>query len=181
MSRLTIPARDAAPTGSQPILDNVHRQLGVVPNFYRLLASSPATLTAVSVFGAALGKALDVKTREKIAVAVAQTNGCDYCLSAHTYIGQNLARIAPDELARNRRGASSDPRTEAILRFAVKVAETRGKIADADLAAIKVAGLTDGEIVEVVAVVAENFLTNLLNNVAQTDIDFPPVHAVDAA
>lgn len=181
MSRITVPTRDAAPTASQPILEAVNKQLGVVPNLFRLAALSPAALTAMTGLSGALGKALDVKTRERIALATAQVNGCDYCLSAHTYLGLNLAKIPPEEIAMNRKGASADPKANAAVHFAAKVAQSRGKVSDADLAAVKLAGFSDAQIVEIVAIVAENFLTNLLNNVAETDIDFPVVRAAEAA
>jgi uncharacterized peroxidase-related enzyme len=181
MSRIAIPARDAAPAASQPLLDAVHKQLGVVPNLFRLISLSPAALQGFLGLSGALTKALDVKTRERIALAVAQVNGCDYCLSAHTYLGLNLAKIDSAEIALNRRGASSDPKAQAAVRFAARVAETRGKVANADIEAVKAAGYTDAQIVEIVAVVAENVLTNFANNVAETEVDFPVVRAADAA
>jgi uncharacterized peroxidase-related enzyme len=181
MSRIAIPTRDTAPAAAQPILDAVSRQLGVVPNLYRLTALSPATLTGLTGLGAALTKTLDVKTRERIALAVAEINGCDYCLSAHSYIGLNLAKIAPDEIALNRQGRSGDPKADAAVRFAAKVADTRGHVGDADLEAVRAAGFTDAEVVEIVGVVVENFFTNFLNNVAETDIDFPVVRVAKAA
>ena len=108
MSRLPIPDFDTAPDASKPILEAVHKQLGVVPNMFRLIAASPAALEGFAGNNAALAKTLDVKTRERIALAVAQVNGCDYCLSAHTYLGLNLAKLTPEEVARNRRGRSGD-------------------------------------------------------------------------
>jgi AhpD family alkylhydroperoxidase len=107
MSRLTTPARDDVPEASKPILDAVNKQLGVVPNMFRLFATSPAALTRLTSLSGALSKALDVKTRERIALAVAQVNGCSYCLSAHTYLGLNLAKISPEEIALNRKGKTS--------------------------------------------------------------------------
>jgi uncharacterized peroxidase-related enzyme len=181
MSRIAVPARDEAPAASQPILDAVNKQLGVVPNLFRLAALSPAALAGMTSLSGALAKTLDVKTRERIAIATAQINGCDYCLSAHTYLGLNLAKITPEEVALNRKGASGDPKADAAVRFAAKVAQSRGKVSDADLAAVRQAAFTDAQVVEIVAVVAENFLTNLLNNVAGTDIDFPVVLTAEAA
>jgi len=177
MSRIAIPTREAAPAAAQPLLDAVNNQLGVVPNLFRLVALSPAALQGMLGLSGALSKALGVKTRERIALAVAQVNGCDYCLSAHTYLGLNLAKIDAAEIALNRQGGSSDPKADAAVRFAAKVAEARGKVTDADLAAVKAAGYSDAEVIEIVGVVAENVLTNFVNNVAQTDIDFPVVHA----
>jgi len=177
MSRIAIPTRDEAPAAAQPLLDAVAKQLGVVPNLFRLVALSPAALTGYLGLNAALTKALDVKTRERIALAVAQVNGCDYCLSAHTYLGLNLAKLNEAEVALNRAGASADPKADAAVRFAAKVTRARGHVSDTDLAAVRAAGFSDAQIVEIVTVVAENVLTNFVNLVAETDIDFPIVRA----
>lgn len=180
MSRISIPSRDDAPEASKPTLDAIHKQLGVVPNLFRLIGSSPAALTAFTGFQGALAKTLDVKTRERIALAVAQVNGCDYCLSAHTYIGLNLVKISPEEIALNRKGASGDVKANAAVRFAAKVAKERGHVSDADIAAVRDGGFTDAQVVEIVALVAENSFTNYLNEVAKTEIDFPVVNAAAA-
>ena len=181
MSRLAAPARDDVPEASKPILDAVHKQLGVVPNMFRLIAASPAALQGFTANNGALAKTLDVKTRERIALAVAQVNGCDYCLSAHSYLGLNLAKITPEEIALNRKGDSGDAKADAAVRFAAKVVRERGQVSDGDIKAVRDAGFSDGQIVEIIAVSAENIFTNLLNVVAQTDIDFPVVHAAEAA
>ena len=181
MSRLAIPARDDVPEASKPILDAVNKQLGAVPNMFRVLAQSPAALQGFAGNNAALAKTLDVRTRERIALAVAEINGCDYCLSAHSYLALNLAKLSPEEVERNRRGESGDAKAHAAVSFAAKVVQGRGHVTDADIAAVRQAGFSDGEIVEIVAVAAENVFTNLLNTVAATDIDFPVVSARHAA
>lgn len=181
MSRLPIPDLDTAPHASKPILEAVHNQLGVVPNMFRLVSLSPATLEGFTGNNAALARTLDVKTRERIALAVAQVNGCEYCLSAHTYLGLNLAKLSPEEIARNRAGGSGDAKADAAVRFAAKVVRERGQVGDADIAALRDAGYADSQIIEIVAVAAENIFTNLINNVARTDIDFPVVSAEQAA
>jgi uncharacterized peroxidase-related enzyme len=181
MSRLSIPTREEAPAGSQPILDAVHKQLGVVPKMFRLIAQSPVALQGFAANNGALTKALDVKTRERIALAVAQVNGCDYCLSAHTYLGLNLAKISPEEIALNRHGESGDAKANAAVKFAATVVRERGHVSDDDIKAVRDAGFSDGQIVEIISVTAENVFTNLLNTVAETDIDFPVVRAAEAA
>lgn len=180
MSRLPIPDFDSAPAASRPILEAVHKQLGVVPNMFRLIATSPAALEGYTGNNGALSRALDVKTRERIALAVAQVNGCDYCLSAHTYLGLNLANLTPDEVARNRTGRSGDAKADAAVGFAAKVVRERGRVSESDITGLREAGYTDGQIVEIVALAAENVFTNLINNVAETDIDFPVVTASQA-
>jgi uncharacterized peroxidase-related enzyme len=177
MSRITIPARDAVPEASKPLLDAVEKQLGVVPNLFRLLALSPAALSGFTGLNAANARMLDVRTRERIAIAVAQANACDYCLSAHTYLALNLAKVSPEDAALARKGHSADTRADAAVQFAWQVAQKRGQINDAELAALKLAGYSEAQVVEIIVIVAENVLTNFLNNVAQTDIDFPVVSA----
>jgi uncharacterized peroxidase-related enzyme len=181
MSRLSIPTLDNAPEASKPTLEAVHKQLGVVPNLFRLIGNSPAALTAFTGFQGALSKTLDLKTRERIAIAVAQVNGCDYCLSAHTYLGLNMAKISPEEITLNRKGASGDAKANAAAQFAARVTKERGHVGDADIKAVRDAGFTDAQIVEIIAIVAENSFTNYLNEVAKTDIDFPVVLTADAA
>ena len=181
MSRLAIPARDDVPEASKPILDAVQKQLGVVPNMFRLIAQSSAALQGFTANNGALTKTLDVKTRERIALAVAQVNGCDYCLSAHSYLGLNLAKISPEEVALNRAGESGDAKANAAVHFPAKVVRERGHVTEADIKAVRDTGYSDGQIVEILAVTAENIFTNLLNVVAETDIDFPIVRASNAA
>lgn len=181
MSRIAIPPREDSPAKSQPLLDAVEQQLGVVPNLFRLVGNSPAALEGYLGLNGALGRTLDAKTRERIALAIAQANGCDYCLSAHSYLGLNLAKIDDAEIALNRAGHSGDSKADAALVFARKVLDARGRVSDADLAAVRLAGFTEAQVIEIVAVVALNVLTNYINNVAETDIDFPVVLAVQAA
>src|ERR1700729_4361023 len=140
MSRVTVPSRDSAPAASQPLLDGVHKKLGVVPNVFRLAALSPAALEGFLGLNGALSKALDVRTRERIAIAVAEVNGCDYCLSAHTYLALNLAKISPEDAALARKGSSTDAKAGTAVSFAVLVAGTVGGVSDADIAAVKAAG-----------------------------------------
>jgi uncharacterized peroxidase-related enzyme len=179
MSRIQTPATIAdAPEKAQPLLEAVNKQLGVVPNMFRLISTSPQALEGYLGMSGALAKgALPPQTRERIALAVAEVNGCSYCLSAHTYLGKNLAKLDDAEITANRNGASNDPKADAAVRFAAQVARARGHIADADLAAVKLAGYSDAQVVEIVQHVALNTWTNYFNEVFRTDIDFPVVTA----
>jgi uncharacterized peroxidase-related enzyme len=176
MSRITIPAPDQTPADSLPLLDAVNKQLGVVPNLMKLVGNSPAALEGYLSLNGALGKGtLGTKTGERIALAVAELNGCSYCLSAHSYLGSNLAQLDPAELDANRHGTSSDPKAAAAVRFATQIVNARGHVTDAELAAVHAAGYSSAEIIEIILHVALNTLTNYVNEVAKTDIDFPVV------
>jgi uncharacterized peroxidase-related enzyme len=160
---------------AKPMLDAVHRKLGMTPNMMKTMATSPAVLKGYLDLAGALGDAsIPPRTQELIALAVAEANGCDYCLSAHTAIG-GLFKIPAAELDAARDAANADPKTAAFLRFARIVVETRGKVADVDVAALRAAGATDAQVAEVVAIAALNVFTNLFNNVAATEVDFPRV------
>jgi uncharacterized peroxidase-related enzyme len=177
MSR--IPAVDPSTTTgkAKDLLEAVHQSLGIIPNLYRVIAQSPAALEGALGLVGGLGHGkLGARLREQIAIAVAEVNGCDYCLSAHTAIGKGL-KLSDAELALAREGRASSPRDEAALRFARRVVERRGRIDDADLADVRRAGFDDGQIVELVANTVLNVFTNYLNHVADTDIDFPVVRS----
>jgi uncharacterized peroxidase-related enzyme len=183
MARIPIPATiDSAPAGSRALLEAVKKQLGVVPNLFRLVANSPAALEGYLGMHGALGKgALPAPTRERIALAVAEINGCSYCLSAHTYLARELAKLDDAEVAANRAGGSRDAKADAAVRFAAAVAGERGHVRPEDLARVRAAGYDDAQIIEIVQHVALNTWTNYINEVAQTDIDFPMVPARKAA
>jgi len=179
MPRLLTPASiEASPTAGQPLLHAVEKQLGVVPNLFRVVGNSPAALEGYLGLNGALGKGeLEAATRERIALAVAEVNACDYCLSAHTYLGKNLAKLSEAEIAANRDGMSTDSKADAAVRFAVKLVKARGHVSDADVQAVKKAGYNDAQVIEIVLHVALNTLTNYVNEVAKTEIDFPVVTA----
>jgi uncharacterized peroxidase-related enzyme len=179
MSRLPIPASiEASPAASQPLLEAVKKQLGVVPNLFRLVGNSPAALEGYLGLNGALARgALEAPTRERIALAVAEVNGCDYCLSAHSYLGKNLAKLSDAEIAANRDGGSADPKADAAVRFAVELVNSRGHVSEADVKAVRQAGYSDAQVIEIVLHVALNTLTNYVNEMAKTEIDFPVVTA----
>jgi uncharacterized peroxidase-related enzyme len=182
MSRITTPASiEAAPAASQPLLHTVQKQLGSVPNLFRVASNSPAALEGYLGMSGALAKGrLPVATRERIALAVAELNGCDYCLAAHSFIGRAMAKLDDAEIHANREGRSNDAHADAAVRFAVQVLRQRGHVSDADVRAVKDAGYDDAQVVEIVQHVALNTWTNYLNSVAGTVLDFPAVQALAA-
>ncbi len=176
MLRISIPSVEQSPAASKPLLDAVHKQLGVVPNLMKLVGNSPAALEGYLSLNGALAKGkLDVSVRERIALAMAEFNGCSYCLSAHTYLGKNVAKLSDADMDSARTAHSADPKSSAALKFALRVASEHGRVSDADVQMLRAAGFDDASIVEIVLNVALNVLTNYINNVANTTIDFPQV------
>ena len=177
MSRLTQLNDDNASPAAAELFGAIKSKVGMVPNLYRVLANEPSALTATLGFNEALGKgSFTPQIREAIALSVAGANNCDYCASAHTAISKNL-KVDDAEIAARLGGRSSDPKLAAILAFANAVVDKRGFVSDDDLATAKDAGLNEGEIVETIVNVVANILTNYVNHVAETEIDFPVVKA----
>lgn len=182
MSRIRIPSPDQTPPATIPLLAGVRQQLGVVPNLMKVVGHSPAALAGYLDLNAALAKgSLGVQTGERIALAVAEINACRYCLAAHSYLGRHVAKLDDAEIGAARNGGSGDAHADAAVRFAASVARERGHVSDAALQAVKGAGYSDAQVMEIVVHVALNTLTNYVNEVAQTDIDFPAVDARRAA
>ena len=181
MPRIT-PLDPSTATGETAAhLETVRKMLGGTPNLFTTTSHSSAALGAlVSLFGFAGRTSLGARTAEQIALAVAERNGCGYCLSAHTALGK-LRGLDEATLTAARSAEAPDARTAAVLTFAVEILETRGHIDDASVRAARDAGITDAEIVEVVFLVALNVFTNYMNSVAHTTIDFPIVLPHDLA
>lgn len=182
MSVIPTPATiDDAPEASRPILEAVRKQFGAVPNIFRLVSTSPVALDALAGLQGALGKGrLPVATRERLALTMAEANGCDYCLSAHSYTGARFARLDGAEIAAARAGTSSDPKAAAAVAFARALTAARGAVAPAEVEKVRAAGYGDAEILEIIAHVALNTFTNYVNEALGTEIDFPRVDRLAA-
>ncbi len=170
------PLNPATTTGpAKSLFDGVQAKLGMVPNLFRVLGNAPAALNGYLSFSAALsGGGFDPKLREQIALAIAESNQCGYCLSAHTFIGSRLGLTA-QEIADARHANAADGRVAAILKLARSIVVQRGEIGAAGLEQAQAAGLTDAEIIETVANVALNIFSNYVNHIAGTVVDFPEV------
>ncbi len=155
------------------VLEAAKKKMGGVPNLLSTMANSPAVANSYLAFSNAIGEGtLSASLRERIALAVGQANDCNYCLAAHSTLGK-MAGLSEDEMFKARAGTASDAKDAAIIGFSRKLVENRGNVSDGDLETIRVAGVSDGEIGEIVANVALNIFTNYFNHVADTDVDFP--------
>lgn len=176
MTRLKAINPDEATGKTKELFSAIQSKLGMVPNMMRTMGNSPSLLESyLNLNGTLAQGALGPKTGELLALAVAERNACDYCLSAHTFIGEKLVHIDPAALQDARHGNAAYVKISAALKLAVILVDKKGLVNDADVDTAKAAGLTDGEIGEVVGHVALNILTNYFNNTANTVIDFPIV------
>lgn len=173
MSRLTTPVADDITAAAQATLDAVGKQFGFVPNMFALLASNPAVLDIVMSLQGATARVLDAKTRHTIALAVSEANGCEYCLAVHSYVSSEMGGMSGDDIELARAGSAVDPKRAAVARFVQLLIETRGKVSDAELGAVRGAGYSDAQILGIVAVAVQTLLTNFINNVNRTVVDIP--------
>jgi uncharacterized peroxidase-related enzyme len=173
MSRINPVNKETANPKSLEILVAVEKALGIVPNMVSTMAQSPAVANAYVSFSTALSHgALPAKIREALALTVSEANSCNYCVSAHTFLG-GKAGLSEHDILNARRATSDEPKVAAALAFARKINDARGRVNDADVAALRQQGFTDGEIAEIIAHVALNIFTNYFNIAAGTEIDFP--------
>jgi uncharacterized peroxidase-related enzyme len=167
------PARSTGET--KELFEGVKSKFGKTSNAIRVLGNSPAALKGYLGLSRALADGvLPARLREQIALTVAEINGCGYCLSFHTLAGR-AAGLSEQDVIAARCSNAVDGKSDAALKLARAIALHRGQIADRDLQAARGAGLNDAEMVEVALHVGLNTMTNFLNNVARTVIDFPEV------
>jgi len=166
---------------SQELLAGVHKLLGGTPNMFKTLAHSSSSLGfAVAGFTGFGESKLPPSLREQIALTVAGANSCDYCASAHTTLGK-MHHVSEDELSQNLRARSCDPKVHVALTFVKKLVDERGRVSDADVNAVRKAGYSEGEILDLVTVTTFNIFTNYINHVAGTEIDFPRIYTLQTA
>ena len=174
MPRVNIDTQHVS-SASQALLGQIHQAFGATPNMFKAVSNSPAALQSMWAAFGALGKGtIGAKLGEQIAVAIANRNRCEYCLAAHTVLGQK-AGATFSEISAAQVGESADPKTAAALAFALKVVEQRAQLTDADVSSLRQAGFGDEQIVEILAHVALNLFTNYINVALDVPVDFPKV------
>lgn len=175
MSRITVIENDIANPEQKELLDVIQSQLGMVPNFLKVFANSPVALRAfLGLHGIASEGSLEAPTRERIALALAQQNACDYCVSAHTALGRK-AGLNGAEMEANRAGTSQDSKAAAAVKFAKALAEHNGQVTTAEILEVRNAGYSESDIVEIITHVGLNVLSNIIGKASQVEIDFPKV------
>ncbi len=179
MTRIQAVNPETATGKTKELLDDVKAKVGFVPNLMSTLAVSPVALEAYLQLSGTLSRTLDAKSRELISLAVAETNGCEYCAAAHSTLGK-MVGLTPDDILNARRGTAKNPKHRAVVELAKTATLTRGKISQADYDDAIGAGLDEREITEIIANVALNVFTNTFNNVAGTPIDFPAIEPLEA-
>jgi uncharacterized peroxidase-related enzyme len=178
MSRLFAVSPESATGKTKELLEGVNTKLGMVPNMMRAMANSPAVLDGYLQLSNSLGRGkLPARTREQLALAISEANHCEYCLAAHSAIGK-MVGLTVDQIRDSRLGGAVDARTDALIRFATKLLETRGRVGKSDVDDVREAGFDDGAIAEVVAHVALSIFTNYFNNAFETEVDFPVAPAL---
>lgn len=175
MSHLSNKSPEQTQGHHKELFDQIHSVFGVVPNMFKTIGHSPAALESMWSFFGALGKGeIKAKMGEQIAVLVADINRCEYCLAAHTLLGQKAGASAA-EMTAAQAGESSDPRTQAALNFAAKIVKQKAQLTKADVDEVKRAGFTEAEVTEILAHVSLNIFTNYTNIAFAVPVDFPKV------
>jgi AhpD family alkylhydroperoxidase len=175
MTRVPVHTVDDAPEGSRDALKALEAKLGKVLNIHGAMAHSPAVLQTYVAIQSVLQDTgtFDGRTREAIALAVANVDECSYCQAAHT-AGGKAAGLSEQETIDIRRGQVEDPKLSALLALVREQAGNVGDIQDSTWQAALDAGWTDAELTETSAHVALNLFTNYFNHLVRTDLDLPP-------
>lgn len=175
MSRIITITDDTASVEQKALFEAIHTKLGIVPNFLRIFANSPDALKAfLGLNHIAEAGQLDAATKERIALALAQQNECEYCLSAHTAIGRK-AGLNREEMDSNRAGTSQDAKAAIAVKFARSIVEHKGQVTTAEIQEMRDVGYSEAEIVEVITHAGLNVLTNMIGKASRVEIDFPKV------
>jgi uncharacterized peroxidase-related enzyme len=177
MSRLSVPNLESDNGPSGQIYAQIKRAIGSVPNtFAAIAAHGPAALKSVLFADATLAAGtLTKRDQEVIKLVISGVAGCEYCVAAHSHLAR-LAGVKAEVLKQIREGQpSGDARRDALVGFVRKLAQSSGTVSDEDFAAIKAAGYSDAQLVEISLAFATTVFTNVFNRINDTEIDFPAV------
>ncbi len=175
MSRIQLPKTEDLASATVDTLESVRKSVGMIPNLLSTLAHSPVALLSYLNFSNDLKQGqLTAQQREIIALAVAQFNQCEYCLSAHSLMAKG-AGLSPAAIHSARQGGEDDSIDSVIAAFAKQLVDSRGVIGDGQFEQYQKQGLSQGLMLEIVAHVALNTFSNYVNHLAATDIDFPKI------
>lgn len=178
MTRLLPVSVEHATGKTAEMLHGIQQKLGRVPNLMAAFGQSPAALGFfVAGSQAIAASTLPPRLREQIDLLVSELNGCDYCLAAHTAIGQSL-KLTVDQIRDARQGRSFDPKTQGALTLARRIVDARGKLGEGDFDLARQQGLTDAEIADVFAIVALKIFTNYFAIANEVPVDFPAAPAI---
>lgn len=167
---------DTAQPRAAETLNAVKAKLGMVPNLFSTLGHSPVALNGYVQLNETLTQGrLNAQQREIVALAVGQENACQYCLSAHSLMGRK-AGLSDEQIQQARKGSGVDDLNAAVAGFAQLVVKSRGQLPAGSLQLFRRAGLDDELMLEIIAHVALNVLTNYTNHIAETEVDFPAVN-----
>jgi uncharacterized peroxidase-related enzyme len=175
MSRISTPALDSATGETAEVYAQIRKAVGSVPNTFAAIgAHAPAALKSIlAADGVLAAGTLDKKDLETVKLLLSSVVGCDYCVAAHSMLGK-MAGLPQDVLRQIREGApTGDARRDALIRFVKLLTETSGTIAEDEVAAIKAAGFTDRQLVEIGLAIAVTTFTNVFNRINDTAVDFP--------
>jgi uncharacterized peroxidase-related enzyme len=177
MSRLSVSNLESDTGPSGQVYAQIKKAIGSVPNaFAAIAAHGPAALKAVLSADTVLaGGTLPKRDQEVIKLVISAAGGCDYCVAAHSHLAK-LAGLKPEVLQQIREGEpTGDARRDALVGFVRKLAQSSGTVSDEDFAAIKAAGYSDAQLVEISLAFATTVFTNVFNRINDTEIDFPAV------
>lgn len=173
MNRVQPVTKEKASAAIKPMYDQLEKKMGRIPNIFLNMGNSPQALNAFMVLSDIVDKtSLSQDLKSRLALIVAETNHCNYCLSAHSAIAKSIG-LPEQDILNARKAQASDKKTEAVLQFAKSVVQKRGEVSDQEVQLLKMQGITDQEICEIILVITLNNFTNYFNKVVNTEIDFP--------
>ncbi len=175
MPRIPVHTPDSAPESSRDELKALEATFGKVLNIHGEMAHSPAVLQSYVAIQQVIADygSFDGRTREAIALAVANVDECSYCQAAHT-AGGKAAGLTDDEMVAVRSGnVEHDPKLDALLALAREYTSNVGSVQDTTWQTAVDAGWTDEQLTELSVHVTLNLFTNYFNHFVQTDLDLP--------
>ena len=177
MSRFSSIQPEAATGEAAEVFAKIRKAIGKVPNAYAVIGThNPAALgSMLATEGVLAAGSLSKPDIEAVKLAVSEVAGCDYCVAAHTLAGK-FAGLSPEAMKQVRAGGpTGDAKRDALVHFVHGLVGTRGTVAESEVDAVRAAGYTERQLIDVALAVSSITFTNLVNRINDTTLDFPAV------
>ncbi len=172
-SRLDIQTLETAPEAARPLLENVQKAYGFIPNLIGVLANAPATLKSyLDLDQNFSSSSFSPREQQLVLLAVSRVNECRYCIAAHSTILKNMLKVDPEIVTAVRSGSrTGDARLDALVDTAQELAQERGELSETTRDAFLAAGFHVEQIVELLTGIAMKSISNYLDHVTEIEID----------
>ena len=159
---------------SQEIFNKTQKGLGFVPNMYKSMGNNPALLDAYTyaynTFRANSG--FSPVEQEVVFLSVAYENNCEYCMAAHSFVGDMMTKVPTEVTDAIREGKQiPDAKLAALSKLTRSLTSNRGNVSQTEVDEFLATGYSESHVLGIIAGIGAKTLSNYSNHITNPEVD----------